>query len=88
MTVVGIVDDVSGVDLLQPKQPTVYAAWTRQPTSRFRWAPRAENGGRAGHRAAVAGGDRERGSDARGRSHSIGRDVFADSLAPQTFRTR
>src|SRR5262249_54845690 len=29
MTVIGIVDDVSDVDLLQPPAPTIYAAWTQ-----------------------------------------------------------
>jgi hypothetical protein len=31
-TVVGIVDDASDVDLLQPPEPTLYAAWTQTAT--------------------------------------------------------
>jgi putative ABC transport system permease protein len=35
MTVVGVVDDVSDVDLLQPPEPTLYAAWTQTANVAF-----------------------------------------------------
>lgn len=35
MTVVGVVDDASDVDLLQPPQPTLYAAWSQTANVAF-----------------------------------------------------
>lgn len=35
MTVVGVVDEVSDVDLLQPPEPTLYAAWTQTANVAF-----------------------------------------------------
>ena len=36
-TVVGVVDDVSDVDLLQSPEPTLYAAWTQTANVAFPW---------------------------------------------------
>jgi predicted permease len=88
MTVVGVVDDVSDIDLLQPPEPTLYAAWTQTANVAFpmglvlrttgdpeRLAPQL--------RAAIAGVDPMLALD---RIQSL--DTFlAASLAPQTFRT-
>ena len=42
-TVVGIVDDASDVDLLQPPKPTLYAAWTQTANVAFPMALAAAN---------------------------------------------
>ena len=88
MTVVGVVDDVSDVDLLQPPEPTVYAAWTQTAGVAFpiglvlRTAVEPEQLAPA-LRAAVASVDPLLALD---RIQSV--DTFlANSLAPQKFRT-
>ena len=76
MTVVGIVDDVSDVDLLQPVQPTLYAAWTQTANVAFPMGLVLRTDGEpGGARAAAARRDRERGSAARAGSHPIARHV-------------
>ena len=76
MTVVGIVDDVSDVDLLQPPEPTLYAAWTQTANVAFPMGLVLRTAGdpealAPALRAAVS----ERRSDARAGSDSVGRDV-------------
>ena len=88
MTVVGVADDVSDVDLLQPAAPTVYAAWTQTANVAF---PMGLVLRTAGKPEALAPPLRDaiRAEDpllALDRIQSL--DTFlADSLAPQTFRT-
>jgi predicted permease len=88
MTVVGVADDVSDVDLLQPPAPTVYAAWTQTANVAF---PMGLVLRTAGKPEALAEPLRDaiRAEDpllALDRIQSM--DTFlADSLAPQTFRT-
>jgi predicted permease len=88
MTVVGVADDVSDVDLLQPPAPTVYAAWTQTANVAF---PMGLVLRTAGKPEALAQPLRDaiRAEDpllALDRIQSM--DTFlADSLAPQTFRT-
>ena len=88
MTVVGIVDDVSDVDLLQPVEPTLYAAWTQTANAAFPMGLVLRTTGEPealAHplRAAVAGVDPMLALD---RIQSL--DTFLSaSLAPQTFRT-
>jgi len=88
MTVVGVVDDVADVDLLQRPEPTLYAAWTQTANVAFpmglvlrtRGDPEAAA---PALRAAVSGIDPLLALD---RIQSL--DTFlADSLAPQRFRT-
>jgi putative ABC transport system permease protein len=88
MTVVGVVDDVSDVDLLQPPEPTLYAAWTQTANVAFpmglvlRRVGDPESAAPA-LRAAVSSIDPLLALD---RIQSL--DTFlADSLAPQRFRT-
>ncbi|HJZ72495.1 MAG TPA: ADOP family duplicated permease [Vicinamibacterales bacterium] len=88
MTVVGIVDDVSDVDLLQPPAPTLYAAWTQTANVAFpmglllRTAGDPETAAQP-LRAAVRAEDPMLALD---RIQSM--DTFLSaSLAPQTFRT-
>jgi predicted permease len=88
MTVVGVVDDVSDVDLTQPPEPTLYAAWTQTANVAFpmglvlRTKGEPESAAPA-LRAAVAGIDPLLALD---RVQSL--DTFlSDSLAPQRFRT-
>jgi predicted permease len=88
MTVVGIVDDASDVDLLQPPQPTLYAAWTQTANVAFPMALVLRTAGdpealAPALRAAVRNVDPMLALD---RIQSL--DTFlAASLAPQTFRT-
>jgi putative ABC transport system permease protein len=88
LIVVGIVDDVSDVDLLQPPQPTLYAAWTQTANVAFPMGLVLRTNGDAvafapALRAAVASVDPMLALD---RIQSM--DTFlAASLAPQTFRT-
>lgn len=88
MTVVGVVEDVSDVDLLQPPEPTLYAAWTQTANVAFPMGLVLRTGGEPEAlapllRAAIAGVDPLLALD---RIQSV--DTFlAASLAPQTFRT-
>ena len=88
MTVVGVVDDVSDVDLLQPAQPTLYAAWTQTANVAFPMGLILKTSGEPEAlaqplRAAIASVDPMLALD---RIQSL--DTFlAASLAPQTFRT-
>jgi putative ABC transport system permease protein len=88
MTVVGVVDDVSDVDLLQPMEPTLYAAWTQTANVAFPMGLVLRTSGEPEAiapmlRAAIAGVDPMLALD---RIQSV--DTFlAASLAPQTFRT-
>ena len=87
-TVVGVVDDVSDVDLLQPPEPTLYAAWTQTATVAFPTGLVLRSGGDPETlaqplRTAIASVDPMLALD---RIQSM--DTFlAASLAPQTFRT-
>jgi putative ABC transport system permease protein len=88
MTVVGIVDDVSDVDLLQAPEPTLYAAWTQTANVAFPMGLVLRTSGApeaiaAPLRAAIASVDQTLVLD---RIQSM--DTFLGaSLAPQTFRT-
>lgn len=88
MTVIGIVDDVRDVDLLQPPEPTLYAAWSQTANVAFPMAIVLRANGdpvalAPPLRAAVASVDPLLALD---RIQSI--DTFlSDSLAPQKFRT-
>jgi len=88
MSVVGVVDDVSDVDLLQAPEPTLYAAWTQTANVAFPMGLVLRTTGDPGSaapalRAAVAGIDPMLALD---RIQSL--DAFlSDSLAPQRFRT-
>ena len=88
MTVVGVVDDVSDVDLLQAPEPTLYAAWTQTANVAFPMGLVLRTAGEPEAfapqlRAAIAGVDPLLALD---RLQSL--DTFlAASLAPQTFRT-
>jgi len=88
MTIVGVVDEVSDVDLLQPPQPTLYAAWTQTANVAFPMGLVLRTSGEPAAvapllRAAIAGVDPMLALD---RIQSL--DTFlAASLAPQTFRT-
>jgi hypothetical protein len=87
MTVVGIVDDVSDVDLLQAPEPTLYAAWTQTANVAFPMGLLLKTGGEPDAlapalRSAIASVDPLLALD---RIQSV--DTFlAASLAPQTFR--
>jgi hypothetical protein len=88
MTVVGVVDDVSDVDLLQPPEPTVYAAWTQTANVAFPMGLLLRANGPAEAvapqlRAAIASVDPMLAVD---RIQSV-ETFFSASLAPQTFRT-
>ncbi len=88
MTVAGVVDEVSDVDLLQPPEPTVYAAWTQTANVAFPIGLVLRTSGEpdalaSALRAAIASVDPMLALD---RIQSV--DTFlAASLAPQTFRT-
>ena len=88
MTVVGVVDEVSDVDLLQPPEPTLYAAWTQTANVAFPMGLVLRTGGDPGAlapalRAAIAGVDPLLAVD---RIQPL-ETFLAASLAPQTFRT-
>lgn len=91
MTVVGVVDDVSDVDLLQPPAPTLYAAWTQTANVAFPMGLVLRTAGAPGEtdalapqlRAAIASVDPMLAVD---RIQSV-ETFFSASLAPQTFRT-
>ncbi len=88
MTVVGVVDDVKDVDLLQAPEPTLYAAWTQTANVAFPMGLVLRTTGEPEAlatplRAAIASVDPLLALD---RIQSV--DTFlAASLAPQTFRT-
>jgi putative ABC transport system permease protein len=88
MTVVGVVDDVSDVDVLQAPEPTLYAAWTQTANVAFPMGLVLRANGKpealaAPLRAVIASVDPTLALD---RIQSM--DTFlAASLAPQTFRT-
>jgi putative ABC transport system permease protein len=88
MTVIGVVDDVSDVDLLLPPEPTIYAAWSQTANVAFPMGLILRTAGDPEQltpavRAAVASVDPLLALD---RIQSL--DTFlADSLAPQKFRT-
>lgn len=88
LTVVGVVDDVSDVDLLQAPEPTLYAAWTQTANVAFPMGLVLRTTGKPESlapplRAAIASVDPTLALD---RLQSM--DTFlAASLAPQTFRT-
>ncbi|HMF94440.1 MAG TPA: ADOP family duplicated permease [Vicinamibacterales bacterium] len=88
MTVVGVVDDVSDVDLLQAPVPTLYAAWTQTANVAFPMGLVLRTAGAPDAlaqplRAAVRAEDPMLALD---RIQSM--DAFLSaSLAPQTFRT-
>ena len=87
-TVVGIVDDASDVDLLQPPEPTLYAAWTQTANVAFPMALLLRTAGdpealAPALRAAVRSVDPMLALD---RIQSV-ETFLAASLAPQTFRT-
>ena len=88
MTVIGVVDDVSDVDLLQPPEPTLYAAWTQTANVAFPMGLVLRTSGEPEAlapqlRAAIASVDPMLALD---RIQSV-ETFFAASLAPQTFRT-
>ena len=88
MTVIGVVDDVSDVDLLQPAEPTVYAAWTQTANVAFPMGLLLRTNGAPEAlapqlRAAIASVDPMLAVD---RIQSV-ETFFSASLAPQTFRT-
>jgi predicted permease len=88
MTVVGVVDDVSDVDLLQRPEPTLYAAWSQTANVAFPMGLVLRTAGDPQAfaqplRSAVASIDPNLALD---RIQPL--DAFlADSLAPQKFRT-
>lgn len=88
MTVVGVVDEVSDVDLLQAPEPTLYAAWTQTANVAFPLGLVLRTAGEPEAlapqlRTAIASVDPMLALD---RIQSL--DTFlAASLAPQTFRT-
>jgi hypothetical protein len=88
MTVVGVVDDVSDVDLLQPPSPTLYAAWTQTANVAFPMGlvlrtPGDPEALAQPLRAAVRAEDPLLALD---RIQSM-ETFLSASLAPQTFRT-
>jgi putative ABC transport system permease protein len=88
MTVIGVVDDVSDVDLLQSPEPTVYAAWSQTANVAFPMGLVLRTSGEPealapALREAVASVDPLLALD---RIQSM-ETFLADSLAPQTFRT-
>jgi predicted permease len=87
-TVVGVVDDVSDVDLLQPPEPTLYAAWTQTANVAFPMGLVLRTAGAPEAiaqplRAAIADVDPLLALD---RIQTL-ETFLADSLAPQKFRT-
>jgi putative ABC transport system permease protein len=86
--IVGVVDDVSDVDLLQSPEPTLYAAWTQTANVAFPMGLVLRTAGQPQDvaqplRAAIASVDPLLALD---RVQTL--DTFlADSLAPQRFRT-
>jgi hypothetical protein len=87
LTVVGIVDDVSDIDLLQPPEPTVYAAWTQTANVAFPMGLVLRTAGAPEAiapqlRSAIASVDPLLAVD---RIQSV-ETFFEKSLAPQTFR--
>jgi putative ABC transport system permease protein len=88
MTVVGVADDVSDVDLLQPPSPTLYAAWTQTANVAFPMGLVLRTAGDPDAlaqplRAAVRAEDPLLALD---RIQSM-ETFLSASLAPQTFRT-
>jgi hypothetical protein len=88
MTVIGVVDDVSDVDLLQPAEPTLYAAWTQTANVAFPMGLVLRTSGAPEAlgpqlREAIASVDPMLAVD---RIQSV-ETFFTASLAPQTFRT-
>ena len=88
MTVVGVVDEVSDVDLLQAPEPTLYAAWTQTANVAFPMGLVLRTTGEPealapALRSAVASVDPLLALD---RIQSVN-TFLAASLAPQTFRT-
>jgi putative ABC transport system permease protein len=88
MTVVGVVDDVADVDLLQAPEPTLYAAWSQTANVAFPMGLVLRTAGEPealapALRAAVAGVDPLLALD---RIQSV-ETFLANSLAPQRFRT-
>ena len=87
-TIVGVVDDVTDVDVLQPPSPTLYAAWTQTANVAFPMALLLRTQGDPTAQAQPLR-DAVRSIDpmlALDRVQSL--DTFlAESLAPQTFRT-
>jgi len=88
MTVVGVVDDVSDVDLLQAPEPTLYAAWAQTANVAFPMAIVLRTAGdpeamATPLRAAIRSVDPMLALD---RIQSMSTFLSA-SLAPQTFRT-
>jgi predicted lysophospholipase L1 biosynthesis ABC-type transport system permease subunit len=88
MTIVGVVDDVSDVDLQQAHEPTLYAAWTQTANVAFPMGLVLRTAGdpeavAPALRAAVAGVDPLLALD---RMQSI-ETFLGDSMAPQRFRT-
>jgi predicted permease len=86
--VVGVVDDVSDVDLLQSPEPTVYAAWTQTANVAFPMGLVLRTAGEPQDaaqplRAAIASVDPMLALD---RIQTL-ETFLADSLAPQKFRT-
>jgi predicted permease len=88
VTVVGVVADVSDVDLLQPPEPTIYAAWSQTANVAFPMGLVVRVNGPPENiapalRAAVAGVDPTLALD---RIQPL-ETFLDDSLAPQRFRT-
>jgi putative ABC transport system permease protein len=88
MTVVGVVDDVSDVDLLQPPAPTLYAGWTQTANVAFPMGLVLRTAGEPEAlaqplRAALRAEDPMLALD---RIQSM-ETFLSASLAPQTFRT-
>jgi putative ABC transport system permease protein len=88
MTVVGVVDDVADVDVLQAPEPTVYAAWTQTANVAFPMGLVLRTSGEPeasapALRQAVASVDPLLALD---RIQSV-ETFLSDSLAPQRFRT-
>jgi hypothetical protein len=88
MTIVGIVADVSDVDLLQPPEPTLYASWAQTANAAFPTGLVMRTAGdplavASAVRIAVASVDPTLAVD-----RLVPLETFlADSLAPQRFRT-
>ncbi len=88
MTVIGVVDDVADIDLLQPPEPTVYAAWTQTANVAFPMALVLRTTGAPEQiapalKSAIASIDPLLALD---RIESV-ETFLGNSLAPQKFRT-
>ncbi len=88
LTVVGVVGDVSDVDLLQPPEPTLYAPWAQTSNTNFPIALVIRTAGNSldvasAVRSVVASADSTLALD---RIQPL-ETFLADSLAPQRFRT-